>query len=358
MPTESETRSTTRIGSSRPFLGRGVLSLVQDLRRVGRLPVLGMLLLCLVAACSHETGSREPHRRHLVGLAMHFTFDDYAKTFMGAFSSVLEPTDVLYEIADASADGDHQADQIRAFSAKRVDALVVVPISDSHIVGAVNEAAALGIPVITVTDIPGARVVATIPGNDRPNGAAAAELLVEQLGGNGEVVVFGARGHAHRIDERLAGFDEVTSQTDLDVVETCDSVSPPFIIDETLRILSDRPTVRGVFGVAGVHAESVATALRMMGRHDVVLTAVDANKEVLRLIEEGYVTGVAAQYPWMHGEYAAKISLDVVHGKPPRPIPEMPTIVITARNVDLGAKLLGPHYAEATLMPALTAARP
>jgi ABC-type sugar transport system substrate-binding protein len=276
---------------------------------------------------------------------MHLTFDDYAKSLLQAFESVLQPTDVLYEVADANADGERQAEQIRVFTAKRVDALVVVPIDDAKIVDAVNQASAAGIPVISVTAIPNAQVRVTIAGNDRRNGAAAAELLVRQLKGRGDVLVFGKSGHTHRIDERLAGFDQVMTQSGLKVIEYYHSLSRPAVIDRTVRVLSEYPTVKGIFAVAGFHAQSIATALRKMGRRDIVVTAVDANKEVLQLIREGYVTGVAAQYPWMHGEYAAKICLDFIHKKPARSIPDMLTVVITEKNVDLGLTLLGPQYA-------------
>jgi ribose transport system substrate-binding protein len=282
----------------------------------------------------------------LVGLAMHLTFDDYAKSLMQAFESVLQPTEVLYDIADANVDGARQAGQIRAFVAKRVDALVVVPIDDRSIVDAVNEAADAGIPVISVTDIPKARLAATIPGNDRGNGAAAAELLRQKLNGRGEILVFGAYGHAHRIDERLAGFDEVVARSGLKVIDYTDTLSRAFMIDETMRILTARPTVKGIFGVAGFHAQSVATALRRMGRKDVVLTAVDAGQDVLELIREGYVTGVAAQYPWMHGEYAAKIALDLIHGLPPRAVPATRTLVVTNDNLEVGPMLLGARYSQ------------
>jgi ABC-type sugar transport system substrate-binding protein len=71
---------------------------------------------------------------------------------------------------------------------------------------------------------------------------------------------------------------------------------------------------------------------------------VDAHHEVLQFIREGYITGAAAQFPWMHGEYAAKIALDVLHGRAPRPVPPTRTMMITAENVSLGPKLLGPQY--------------
>ncbi len=339
---------------SNPSVSAGIGFTRLPLQKLFRFLVITLPLVWLPAACGRETHDEAPApRQALVGLAIHFTFDDYAKSFVRAFRSVMDHSDALYEIADAEGDGDRQADQIRAFAAKRVDALVVVPINDAQIVDAVNEAAALGIPVISVTEIPNARVAASIPGNDRPNGAAAAELLVEKLHGQGEVVVYGATGHAHRIDERLAGFEEVISQSNLEVVEICDSISRAFLIDETIRILSERPAVRGVFGVAGIHAESVATALRMMERKDVVVTGVDANTEILDLIGDGHVTGAAAQYPWMHGEYAAKLGLDLIRQNPPRAIPKLPTVVITARNLDLGPKLLDWRYAELNPAPAV-----
>lgn len=314
--------------------------------------LLFALLVGLAGGCRGKDKPKAPAHRFMVGLAMHYTFDDYAKSFMEAFESVLKPTDVLYEIADADVDGAREAEQIRMFAAKRVDALVVVPIDDRKITDALNEAAGAGIPTITVTQVPGARVTVTIPGDDRQNGIAAGELMAQRLHGQGDVIVLGKYGLAHRIDERLAGFDQVMARSGIKVVEYLHVPGRAAIIDHTIRVLNERPSVKGIFGMAGFHAESVATALRQMGRKDVVVTAVDAHREVLQFIRDGYVTGAAAQYPWMHGEYAAKIALDIIHGRTPRPIPATRTTVITAQNVDLGPLLLGPAYARWALTQA------
>jgi ABC-type sugar transport system substrate-binding protein len=314
--------------------------------------VLLALLVGFVGACKGKDKAQVPTHRFMVGLAMHYTFDDYAKSFMEAFESVLKPTDVLYEIADADVDGAREAEQIRMFTAKRVDALVVVPIDDRKIVDALNEAAGLGIPTITVTHVPQARVTVTIPGDDRRNGIAAGELMVQRLNGQGDVMVVGKYGLTHRIDERLAGFDQVMARSGIKVVEYLHVPGRAAVIDHTMRVLGERPSVKGIFAMAGFHTESVATALRQMGRKDIVVTSVDAHREVLQFIRDGYVTGAAAQYPWMHGEYAAKIALDVIHGRSPRPIPPTRTMMITAQNVDLGPQLLSHEYARWALAPA------
>lgn len=219
------------------------------------------LLAGLAGGCKGKDKPKAPAHRFMVGLTMHFTFDDYAKSFMQAFESVLKPTDVLYEITDADVDGAREAEQIRMFAAKRVDALVVVPIDDEKIVDALNEAAGLGIPTITVTQVPRARVTVTIPGDDRRNGIAAAELMVQRLNGQGDVLVLGKYGLAHRIDERLAGFDQVMARAGMKVIEYHHVPGRAAIIDDTIRILNERPSVKGIFGIAGFHAESVATAL-------------------------------------------------------------------------------------------------
>lgn len=76
-----------------------------------------VLLVGFVGACKGKDKAEVPSHRFMVGLAMHYTFDDYARSFMEAFESVLKPTDVLYEIADADVAGARQAEQIRILCA-------------------------------------------------------------------------------------------------------------------------------------------------------------------------------------------------------------------------------------------------
>lgn len=268
----------------------------------------------------------------LIGLSLHMTTDDYGVFMSKAFQETLEAAHVEYVITDAQHRGEQQREDIERHIARRVDALVIVPTDDQLITQETNKAAAQGIPIIAVTAMPGSKVTTTILGRDRDNGFDAGKLLAEKLGGQGKVMVLNTPTDLTRLRLRIEGFQDAIRGTGLQVVATQRSVSKDGCMAAVEEVLREHPDLKGIFAPFGTALIGAASDVRARGRKDIVITGIDADYEVLKLIQEGWVTATLAQYPSEHGRLAAQAALRILRREPPMPSVEAPFKVVTQEN--------------------------
>jgi len=268
----------------------------------------------------------------LIGLSLHMTTDDYGVFMSKAFQETLEAAKVDYVITDAQHRGEQQREDIERHIARRVDALVIVPTDDQLITQETNKAADQGIPIIAVTAMPGSRVTTTILGRDRDNGFDAGKILVEKLGGKGKVMVLNTPTDLTRLRLRHEGFQDAIRNTGLEVVATKRSVSKEGCMAAVEEVLREHPDLKGIFAPFGTALIGAASDIRARDRKDIVITGIDADFEVLKLIKEGWVAATLAQYPSEHGRLAALAALRILRGEPPMPSVEAPFKIVTQEN--------------------------
>lgn len=302
---------------------------------------LGLLLMnqpeVPAAAPAAAQGSKS---RWLIGLSLHMTTDDYGVFMSKAFQETLDAAHVEYLITDAQHRGEQQREDLERHIARRVDALVIVPTDDQLITQETNKAASQGIPIIAVTAMPGSNVTTTILGRDRDNGFDAGKILVEKLGGQGKVLVLNTPTDLTRLNLRLEGFQDAIRGTGLQVVSTQRSVSKDGCMAAVEQVLREHPDLKGIFAPFGTALIGAASDVRARDRKDIVITGIDADFEVLKLIQEGWVAATLAQYPSEHGRLAAEAALRILRGEPPKPSVEAPFKVVTRENAAAMAREL------------------
>ena len=276
----------------------------------------------------------------LIGLSLHMTTDDYGVFMSKAFQQTLETAKVDYIITDAQHRGEQQREDIERHIARRVDALVIVPTDDQLITQETNEAAGQGIPIIAVTAMPGSSVTTTILGRDRDNGLDAGTLLAGRLGGKGKVMVLNTPTDLTRLRLRHEGFQEALRNTALEIVATKRCVSKEGCMAAVEEVLREHPDLQGLFAPFGTALIGAASAVRARDRKDIFITGIDADFEVLKLIQDGWVAATLAQYPSEHGRLAAEAALRVLRGEPPMPSVEAPFKVVTQENAAAMAREL------------------
>jgi ABC-type sugar transport system substrate-binding protein len=276
----------------------------------------------------------------LIGLSLHMTTDDYGVFMSKAFQQTLETAKVDYIITDAQHRGEQQREDIERHIARRVDALVIVPTDDQLITQETNKAAGQGIPIIAVTAMPGSSVTTTILGRDRDNGLDAGTLLAGRLGGKGKVMVLNTPTDLTRLRLRHEGFQEALRSTALEVVATKRCVSKEGCMAAVEEVLREHPDLQGIFAPFGTALIGAASAVRARDRKDIVITGIDADFEVLKLIQDGWVAATLAQYPSEHGRLAAEAALRVLRREPPMPSVDAPFKVVTQENAAAMAREL------------------
>lgn len=293
-----------------------------------------MLTAAALGACGGD--SAEGRRPVTVGLSMHFMRDDYANRLVATVEArMADFRGSTTIVTDANADPAKQLADIENLVVRGADAIIVVPIDEKAILPAIARARQQEIPVVAITRIPGADVLSTVGANgDYANGRASGELLVEATGGRGKVAMIGIPYSLWRIDERERGFRDTIQDTELEVVSRQAGLDQGKVQDIVSGILVAHPDLAAIWCTFSNQVVGAADALRSSGRRDVVLTGIDADEAILERIEQGWVTGTAAQFPATQGGLAADALIRHFQGEEVPDTMEVPVALVTADNVD------------------------
>jgi ribose transport system substrate-binding protein len=193
--------------------------------------------------------------------------------------------DLVIESADVDAQG--QIQQMRNLINRGVDAIIVNPNDANALDQVIGQAEQAGIPVISVDqeiDAPGVTNVVIDQGEWARMGA---EWLVEQLGGEGDVVVInGIAGHPAN-EARYDAVQEVFEQNPgIEVVQEAnadwDQASAQ---QEMSNILASQPNIDGVWTQDGM-ARGVLQAVQAANPGEYPVISGEARSGYMRLWEE------------------------------------------------------------------------
>jgi ribose transport system substrate-binding protein len=291
-----------------------------------------MVVASVVGFTAAPAQAEEPFT---IGLSMHFMRDDYAVCVVGAAEAVAEKYGGKIVATDANADPQKQLADVENLVAQNVDALIVVPFDEKAILPALEKADEKGIPIIAITTIPNADyIVSTVGGDgDYQNGKATGEFLVEQLGGEGKIAVIDLGFSLWRIDERIRGFEDAIKDTDIEVVAQQSGVAQDEVQNIVQNILVANPDLDGVWATFSNQIVGASDALQAADKPDVVLTGIDADKAIMARINEGWVTGSAAQFPEVHGTLATEAAFQYLMGEEVEKELEVPVMMVTKDNL-------------------------
>jgi len=301
---------------------------------------LAMLVFCIAVFLVSGLWEKEAEdgptiATKTVGISMHFMRDDYANTLVEELSFRLDELGYDYILTDAGGDPIKQTADIEGLISSEVDAIVVCPMGEDAIKNSLREAEAKGIPVVTITKIPDINAISTISGGDYQNGLGAGQAMNEALGGKGKVLLTDFPYDVYRLKERLRGFKDGIAGSDIEVME--------FVLrtgtnEETMeaikRVISENPDLKGIFTSFSNQTIGCGAALKALDRYDIVITGIDADEEVLDLINEGWIQSVAAQFPTEHGRLAAEAIIKYFNNEALEKTYKVPFMMVDHANAD------------------------
>lgn len=183
------------------------ISSVRTIQHIGKISLLaGSISLGLSGMAQAET-FRIGITQNNVGV------DSYQTTYEQAFEEAADEADnVDAVVLDAGGDVARQISQVRDLIQQQVDVIIIWPTDGQAVVPAVKRAVNAGIPVVvTNSNIAeaGQELIASFSGpNNIQQGAYAAEMMCDQLGGKGDIVqITGQPGYTTAI-ERQKGFED------------------------------------------------------------------------------------------------------------------------------------------------------
>jgi len=197
---------------------------------------------------------------------------DITNPFMAAvhaaFEVVAASNDCLILSGTCLEQTERQAELIRAFTRRRVDGLVVVPVGDPLVASPLlTREVERGTPVVFVDREPGIR--ADVVMSDHRGGAelATRHLL---LHGHRKIAFLGSRAHVHSVIERRAGFESVMAEAGATPAALIGGLRTPddsakAVHDLLDRAPADQPTA--IFAAQNGLTLGAVRALHTLARH-------------------------------------------------------------------------------------------
>lgn len=213
---------------------------------------------------------------------------------------------------------DEQVKQVEDAIMAGVDAICIAPVDSDGIVPALEEANAAGIPVITTNTKANGAQIETFVGVDNYEAAKTlAAYMMEQLGGQGNVVIIEGNPAGQTSQDRVRGFEEIIAQYPDITLE----VSQPgyFKRDEAMTIMENiiqsNPDIDAVLALNDEMALGAFQALEEAGKTDVLVTGFDGALEGLNAILEGKMYASMNQDAFAQGGEAVKAAVAVLNGE-------------------------------------------
>ena len=304
--------------------------------------VIVLVILLVVIFRQENDGKKVEKREYTVGFSIHFMEDDYTVNVVDAFEKKMKEEGVETIVVNANGDSKKQVADIEDLINQGVDAIGICPLDESAIKQSLMKAQEKGIKVVTITEIPGFQADAVVYGREYENGYGSGKRLVKALEGekNAEVLVLDFPYGVERMKVRIEGFEAALENTGITVAQIGRPATNEEAMEYIRNELEENPNIKGIFGSYSNQVIGAGAACKALDRKDIVVVGVDADLKVLKLMQEGWVRAVTAQFPQEHGEYCAVAIIDKLENRQSMERYEAPYQIVDSGNATQMAKRL------------------
>jgi ribose transport system substrate-binding protein len=241
--------------------------------------------------------------------------------------------------AAAETEYPRQIQIVDSFISRKVDGIALAPTERKALVGAVDRAAAAGIP-LTVFDsgLDSENYMSFLATNNYEGGQMAGRTLARLLNGNGKVgMVMHAPGSGSTMD-RERGFEEVIKAEFPGiriVAQQFGQSDRSKAMAATENILTANPDLDGLFASSEPSSVGASLALKSRGLNGKVhLVAFDSSDGMVEDLKAGVIAAMVVQDPYRMGHDAVKTIVDKLNGQTPPKRIDLSARVITKADLD------------------------
>ena len=211
-------------------------------------------------------------------------------------------------VLDSQNDPAKEVSNMEDLTIKNVDVVLLNPVDSDSAIASVMIANGSNLPVITVDRVAnGGKVVSHIASDNAAGGKMAADYLIEQLGGKGDIVELEGIAGSSATRDRGQGFEDGIKDSDFKLVakQTAD-------FDRTKglsvmeNIIQSKGEIDAVFAQNDEMALGAQKALEDAKMNDVLVVGFDATDDAVEAVKNGKMAATVAQQPILIGEVAVK----------------------------------------------------
>ncbi len=295
---------------------------------------LSALSIAGYTACA-DPGSSE----NLIGVVPKGTNHIFWQTIhAGALKAGSESgLEVLWNAPQLEIDASRQIAIVENLIARQVQGIVLAPVDEEALVGVVERAAGMGIPVsIFDSGIKTDKIVSFVATDNYEAGRMGARRMGEILGGQGKVGVIGFMPGSASTVEREQGFvDEIAeSFPDIKMLGVRFNMADRAkAMAEAENLMTAHPDLAGLFADNESSTDGTVRAVKQRGA-DVKIVGFDASEELIAEMQAGHIDSIIVQDPFKMGYLATKALADHLEGRQPEKTVDSGAYLITPENVD------------------------
>ncbi len=217
-------------------------------------------------------------------------------------------------------DSSRQIEIVESMINRRLDGFALAPVDKRALVGVVERAAGLGIPVaIFDSGIDTERRISYVATNNVEGGRMAARRLGQVLGGRGKVGIVGFMPGSASTMEREDGFqDEIRKFPGIRVVALQFGMADRAkAMAAAENMLTAHPDLAGLFADNESSSIGAVQALKSRGNRKTRLVAFDASDQLIADLREGWIDSLVVQNPFRMGYEAVRAVGLKLNGQPP-----------------------------------------
>jgi ribose transport system substrate-binding protein len=214
-----------------------------------------------------------------------------------------------------SEDATIQAQRIASAVNTGANAILLSASDAGKLVGAVNEAVARGVPVMTFdSDVTGSKRFSFYGGDDEQMGRQVMKELAKQMDGKGKIAILGGSQNAPNLQKRVKGVkDEAKNYPGITILNTFyHAETPQDAAAEVMRAQNAYPSIQG-WAMIGGWALFTKALLTDLDPSRLKIVSVDALPAELPYVEKGLAPVLLAQPTYLWGYVSVKTIFDHVY---------------------------------------------
>lgn len=275
-------------------------------------------------------------------LVMHYAGNDWSTAQVQALTDTFTDLGIeIVAVTDANFKPEKQISDIETVLAKDPDIIISLPTDAVSTAPAYQKAIDAGVVLVFMDNCPagmsaGTDYVSVVSADSWGNGIAAADVMAEQIGGEGKIGVLYYDADFFVTNQRVEAFEQQIAEQypDIEIAERAGFDDANNANEVASAMLTKTPDLDGIFAVWDVPAEGVVAAARTAGRDDLVVTTIDLGVNAAREIAaNGIIKGLGAQRPYDQGVTEALLACYGLLGKEAPAFVVLPPLKVTRDNV-------------------------
>jgi ribose transport system substrate-binding protein len=252
------------------------------------------------------------------------------------------PVEIVW-LTPPSEDGQVQAQRIAQAVNEGANAILLSCSDAGKVTGAINDAVARGVPVMTFdSDAPQSQRFAFYGVDDIKTGQSVMDELAKQMGETGAIAILAGNQNAPNLRNRVEGVKQAAAKyPKMTIVNTFYHIeTPQDAAAEVVRVQNAYPQIQG-WAMIGGWPLFTQTLLTDLDPAKVKIVAVDALPAELAYVEKGLAPVLLAQPTYLWGHVSVQTIFDKVHleQEVPEIIP-MELVRVTKENLGTWARQL------------------